>query len=139
MVARVGVLASPPSLDTRALASVPPFGEGRPVTPEEIKTLRKDLSCTAKELATALGLEQSTVLAWEKGDLFPTKAFVDKMAQLRARGPAAIPKKAKGADPMKVLADPLLWELVRKLAANKKLRDEVAKLAASYPDPAQES
>lgn len=109
------------------------------MTPEEIKTLRKDLSCTAKELATALGLEQSTVLAWEKGDLFPTKAFVDKMAQLRARGPAAIPKKAKGADPMKVLADPLLWELVRKLAANKKLRDEVAKLAASYPDPAQES
>ncbi|CAN5770694.1 hypothetical protein BH11MYX4_BH11MYX4_10490 [soil metagenome] len=109
------------------------------MTPEEIKTLRKDLSCTAKELATALGLEQSTVLAWEKGDLFPTKAFVDKMAQLRARGPAAIPRKAKGADPMKVLADPLLWELVRKLAANKKLRDEVAKLAASYPDPAQES
>jgi len=109
------------------------------VTPDEIKALRKDLSCTAKELAIALGLEQTTVLAWEKGDLFPTKAFVDKMAQLRARGPAAIPKKAKGADPMKVLADPLLWELVRKLAANKKLRDEVAKLAASYPDPAQDS
>ena len=109
------------------------------MTPDVIKALRKDLRCTAKELAIALGLEQTTVLAWEKGDLFPTKAFVDKMAQLRARGPAAIPKKAKGADPMKVLADPLLWELVRKLAANKKLRDEVAKLAASYPDPAQDS
>jgi transcriptional regulator with XRE-family HTH domain len=109
------------------------------VTPDDIKALRKDLSCTAKELAAALGLEQSTVLAWEKGDLFPTKAFVDKMAQLRAKGPAAIPKKAKGADPMKVLADPQLWELVRKLAANKKLRDEVVKLAASYPDPAQDA
>lgn len=109
------------------------------MTPDEIKAVRKDLACTAKELAQALGIEQSTVLAWEKGDLFPTKAFVDKMAQLRARGPAAIPKKAKGEAPMKVLADPALWELVRKLAAHKKLRDEVIKLAAAYPDPAQET
>ncbi len=108
------------------------------MTPDEIKALRKDLTCTAKELAGALGIEQATVLAWEKGELFPTKAFVDKMAQLRTRGPGAIPKKAKGAEPMKVLADPALWELVRKLVANKKLRDEVVKLAAPYPDPARE-
>ena len=109
------------------------------MTPDEIKALRKDLACTAKELAGALGLEQATVLAWEKGDLFPTKAFVDKMAQLRARGPASIPKKAKGAEPMKVLADPALWELMRKLVAHKKLRDEVQKLAAPYADPAQDA
>ena len=108
------------------------------MTPDDIKAVRKQLSCTAKELAGALGIEQSTVLAWEKGDLFPTKAFVDKMAALAAKGPASIPKKAKGADPMKVLADPALWELVRKLVANKKLRDEVTKLAAAYPDPAAE-
>ncbi|MDB4943985.1 MAG: hypothetical protein JWP97_3519 [Labilithrix sp.] len=106
------------------------------MTPEDIKALRKTLACTAKELAGALGLEQATVLAWEKGDLFPTKAFVDKMSALQAKGPAAIPKKAKGAEPMKVLADPALWELVRKLVGNKKLRDEVVKLAAAYPDPA---
>jgi hypothetical protein len=37
---------------------------------------------------------------------------------------------------MKVLANPQLWELVRNLAAHKKQRDEVVKLAASYPDPA---
>lgn len=109
------------------------------MTPDEIKSLRKDLACTAKELAQALDLEQFTVLAWEKGDLFPTKAFVDKMNQLRARGPAAIPKKAKGAEPMKVLADPALWELVRKIVAHKKLRDEVTKLAAPYADPAQDA
>ena len=106
------------------------------MTPDDLKALRKELSCTAKELAQALGIEQSTVLAWEKGDLFPTKAFVDKMAQLRARGPASIPKKAKGAEPMKVLADPALWELMRKVVAHKKLRDEVVKLAAAYADPA---
>ena len=108
------------------------------MTPDDIKALRKDLACTAKELAAALGTDQATVLAWEKGDLFPTKAFVDKMTQLRARGPAAIPKKAKGADPMKVLSDPALWELLRKLVAHKKLRDEVVKLASAYGDPAQE-
>lgn len=108
------------------------------MTPDEIKGLRKDLACTAKELAQALGIEQTTVLAWEKGDLFPTKVYVDKMEALRTRGPAAIPKKAKGDAPMKVLADPALWELMRKLVAHKKLRDEVVKLAAAYADPKDE-
>jgi transcriptional regulator with XRE-family HTH domain len=108
------------------------------VTPDDIKALRKDLSCTAKELAHALGIEQATVLAWEKGDLFPTKPLIDKMTALRGRGPAAIPKKAKGEVPLKVLADPAVWEIVRKIVAHKKLRDEVVRLAAAYPDPAQE-
>lgn len=107
------------------------------MSPEEIKSLRKELSCTAKELAGALGLEQATVLAWEKGDLFPTKRYVDAMEALRAKGPAAIPRKAKGENPVKALADPALWELVRKLAAHKKLRDEVSKLASKYVDPAE--
>lgn len=108
------------------------------MTPDELKALRKDLACTAKELAQALGLEQSTVLAWEKGDLFPTKPIIDKMNALRARGPAAVPKKARGDAPMKVLADPVLWELMRKVVAHKKLRDEVVRLAAAYPDPKDE-
>ena len=109
------------------------------MTPDEIKALRKDLACTAKELAQAMGIEQATVLAWEKGELFPTKQYIDKMNVLHAKGPGAIPKKARGDAPMKVLADPLLWELVRKLAAHKKLRDEVTKLASAYPDPKDES
>ncbi len=115
-----------------------PSHYGRRVTPDELKALRKDLSCTAKELAAALGLEQATVLAWEKGDLFPTKPYIDKMNALRARGPGSIPKKSKGGDPIQQLRDPMVWELLRKIAAHKKLRDEVAKLAAGYPDPAEE-
>ncbi len=107
------------------------------MTPDEIKALRKDLSCTAKELAGALDLEQATVLGWERGELFPTKQFVDAMNALRAKGPSAIPRKAKGnaPSPMKVLADPVTWELVRKIVAHKKLRDEVTKLAEKYDDP----
>jgi transcriptional regulator with XRE-family HTH domain len=109
------------------------------VTPEQIKALRKELSCTAKELAAALGIEQATVLAWEKADLFPTKDFVDRMEALRAKGPGAIPRKAKGSlTPMQALADPQVWLLVRKIAAHKKLRDEVSRLAEPYPDPAEE-
>lgn len=108
------------------------------MTPDEIKALRKELACTAKELAAALGIEQATVLAWEKAELFPTKAYVDQMNALRAKGPSAIPRKAKGGDPMKALADAQVWELLRKIAAHKKLRDEVAKLAEKYPDPAAE-
>lgn len=108
------------------------------MSPEDLKALRKDLGCTAKELAAALGIEQSTVLDWEKGELFPTKPYIDKMMALKAKGPAAIPKKSKGEAPMKVLADPALWELLRKIVAHKKLRDEVVKLAAPYADPKDE-
>src|SRR5262245_31309572 len=109
------------------------------MTPDDIKALRKDLACTAKELAHALGIEQATVLAWEKGELFPTKPFIDKMIQLKSRGAAAIPKKARGDAPMKVLSDPSLWELFRKIVAHKKLRDEVTKLASGYADPKDEA
>lgn len=105
------------------------------MSPEDIKSLRKDLSCTAKELAQALGIDQATVLAWEKGELFATKPYIDKMEALRTKGPAAIPKKSRGDAPMKVLSDPQLWELVRKLVAHKKLRDDVMKLANAYSDP----
>ena len=108
------------------------------MSPDELKALRKELACTAKELAAAIGLEQATVLAWEKGDLFPTKPYIDKMNALRAKGPGAIPRKSKGTDPIKQLADPHLWELFRKIAAHKKLRDEVSKLAAGYSDPAED-
>jgi transcriptional regulator with XRE-family HTH domain len=109
------------------------------VTPEDIKALRRELSCTAKELAGALDVDQATVMAWERADRFPTKAHVDRMEELRAKGPGAVPRKAKaGGDPIKTLNDPQLWELVRKLAAHKKLRDDVAKLADKYPDPADD-
>ena len=106
------------------------------MAPDEIKALRKELACTAKELAQALDLEQATVLAWEKGDLFPTKAYIERMEALRARGPSAIVRKSRSESPMKNLADPGLWELMRKLLVHKKLREDVLKLAASYPDPA---
>jgi transcriptional regulator with XRE-family HTH domain len=109
------------------------------VSPDEIKALRKELACTAKELAAALGIDQPTVLAWEKAELFPTKVFVDRMAGLRAKGPSAIPRKTRaGGNPIKSLADPSVWELLRKIAAHKKLRDDVAKLAEKYPDPAND-
>ena len=108
------------------------------MTPNEIKELRKALQCTAKELAAALGLEQKVVLSWEQGELFPTKQYVDRMNQLREKGPSAIPRKSKGENPLLALRDPAVWELLRKIAAHKKLRDEVAKLAANYTDPADE-
>ena len=110
------------------------------MSPAEIKALRTELKCTAKELAAALGLEQKTVMAWEAAELFPTKKYVDQLEVRRSKGPSAIPKKPKGKDPapLAVLADPALWLLMRKLLAHRKLRDEVVKLAADYDDPAEE-
>jgi transcriptional regulator with XRE-family HTH domain len=111
------------------------------VTPEQIKALRQELSCTARELAGALDLEQDVVLAWEKGELFPTKRYVDLMEELRQKGPSAIPRKKRGAPqtPLHALADPELWKLLRKLIAHPALRASVAKLADAYDDPADRS
>ena len=109
------------------------------VSPEDIKELRKGLTCTARELAEALGLDQKTVLAWEAGELFPTKRFVDQMEALRAGGPAAIPKKPRGKQKktgVALLAEPELWTIVRKLLAHPTFYAKVAKLAAEVDDPA---
>lgn len=111
------------------------------MAPEDIKALRQELGCTARELSAALGIEQEAVLAWERGDLFPTKRLVSKMEELRKLGPAAVPrqrKKAAGASPMQALANPELWKLLRKLAAHSELRAAALKLAEAYSDPAEE-
>ncbi len=111
------------------------------MTPEEIKALRQELGCTARELSAALGIEQEAVLAWERAELFPTKRLVSKMEELRKLGPAAVPKqrrKSAGGSPMAALASPELWKLVRKLAAHAELRAAVSKLAEAYSDPADD-
>jgi transcriptional regulator with XRE-family HTH domain len=110
------------------------------MSPEDIKALRQELGCTARELAAALGLEQETVLAWERGDLFPTKRLVSQMAELRSKGPSAIPKRKRGQNPspLQLLASPDLWLLLRKLLAHPELRAAATKLAESYPDPTDE-
>jgi transcriptional regulator with XRE-family HTH domain len=105
------------------------------VTPEEVKRARTALACTTRELAAALGVEASTVAGWERGDLFPTKKYVDELARLVAAGPSAVPKKAKGPDPLDALRDPDVWSLLRKILAHPKLRAAVAKIAEKYEDP----
>jgi transcriptional regulator with XRE-family HTH domain len=109
------------------------------MTPDDLKALRRELACTAKELAGALGVDQATVLAWERAERFPTKAYIERMMVIRAGGPGAVPRKSKaGADSVHALADPVVWEILRKLVAHKKLRDEVSKLAEAYSDPAKD-
>ncbi len=112
----------------------------RRVTPEDIKQLRKELNCTARELATTLELDQKDVLAWEAGELFPTKRHVTIMAGLRKKGPTAIVRAPKGKAKkvgVQRLDDPKLWEVVRKLLEHPALFDQVAKLADGFPDPAR--
>ena len=105
------------------------------MSPDEVKQARVTLRCTARELAAALELPSATISAWERGDAFPTKQYVEKIQAFVAEGPSAIPRKAKGEDPLDALRDPEVWELLRKLLAHPKLRAEVAKIAAKYDDP----
>ena len=111
------------------------------MSPKEIKAVRYELGCTTKELARALGVDAATIGAWEQGELFPTKRFVQDLTALRARGPDAIPRTVKrpGPSAMTALADPGLWALFRKIVAHPDLRREAASLASAYPDPADEN
>jgi transcriptional regulator with XRE-family HTH domain len=112
------------------------------VNAEEIKRLRAELKCTARELAQTLGLEANEVQAWEQGERFPTKRLVGQMESLRAKGPSSIQRKAakrptNSASPLTRLADPAFWEVVRKLATHQELFAEVAELAKRFDAPPQ--
>jgi transcriptional regulator with XRE-family HTH domain len=109
-------------------------GIHRAVTPEDIKALRKELGCTARDLATTLGIEQKEVLAWEAGELFPTKRFVDQMRGLREKGPSAVLKSTKGkaVAPTDRVSDPAFWAVVKKLLLHPALFEQVSKLAEGY-------
>ena len=106
------------------------------VTPEDLKQLRKELGCTARDLANTLGIEQKEVLAWEAGELFPTKRFVDQLNTLRVKGPTAVLKTTKGkaVAPTDRVADPAFWSIVKKLLLYPALYDQVSKLAEAYRD-----
>jgi transcriptional regulator with XRE-family HTH domain len=111
------------------------------VQPEDIQKLRKELSCTARELAATLGVDPKEVTAWEAGELFPTKRYVTQMEQLRQKGPTAVTRAPRGKAAAKTgqarLADPALWRVVRKLVEHPALFDQVVKLSESYADPAE--
>jgi len=106
------------------------------VTPDDIKVLRKELGCTARDLATTLGIEQKEVLAWEAGELFPTKRFVDQMKALGEKGPSAVLKAAKGKTvaPTDRVSDPAFWAVVKKLLLYPALYDQVSKLADQFEE-----
>jgi transcriptional regulator with XRE-family HTH domain len=109
------------------------------VSPDEVKELRKELNCTAKELANQLKTDSKTVMAWESGEMFPTKRYITQMELLRKKGPDAFPRAPRGKTKttgLERLDDPKLWEVVRKLLEHPALFDQVAKLADAYDDPA---
>jgi transcriptional regulator with XRE-family HTH domain len=106
------------------------------MSPDDIRSLRKELGLTQRQLAEALKLDPATVRAWESEALFPTKAHCDAMAALRAQPPPKLSRKP--ATPFQVLADPDFFALLRKLVAHAKLRAEIERLAAAYPDPIDE-
>ncbi len=106
----------------------------------DIRAIRKELGCTAKELASALGVEPEVLTAWEQGEAFATKQWIDRLEKLRAAGPSSIarrPRKGQAKSPMERLADPAIWSVVRKLLQHPELFAEVSRLAERFDDPAE--
>jgi transcriptional regulator with XRE-family HTH domain len=120
------------------------------MTGDEIKALRRTLDVTARKLGEALGVDQGTVLAWEREELFPTKRHVEAMRALLEKGAGeaegeAEEKEGRGATGgggteavWRGLSDPAVWRLFRKVLAFEELRAEVVRLAERYPDPGEE-
>ena len=106
------------------------------MTPDDLKSARNRLGYSTRELAKAIGVEQAEVLSWERGDTFPTKKWVERIAALPPHmKPASKKSPSASAHP---LADPEVWRLIRKLLAHAELRARTIDLAASYPDPADD-
>lgn len=107
------------------------------MSPEEVQRVRKALGATARQLAGALGVDDKTVFAWESGEKFPTKQYVEKLRELEAQGASAFPKRPKTKQPTgpERLADPELWILLRKLVAHPALFDAALALSKDYADP----
>lgn len=107
--------------------------------PADIQKLRKELACTARELALTLNVDPKEVAAWETGEQFPTKRHVDALCTLREKGRTAIVRQSRGKAAPKMgvarLSDPTLWRIVRKLLEHPAFFDQVAKLSEAYPDP----
>jgi hypothetical protein len=63
------------------------------------------------------------------------------MEILRKKGPNAIERKPRGKGKAKTgaqrMADPKLWEILRKLVEHPALFDAVSKLSEKYEDPAE--
>src|SRR4249920_173201 len=99
--------------------------------PEEIRALRAELGCSVGELAQAVGVETRLVLAWEAGDLFPTKRHVDKLEAARKAGPGALRRRKAEPDRTgaELLDDPRLWAIVKRLVTDPNFFVEVEKLA----------
>lgn len=108
------------------------------MSPEDVQRLREMLSCSVGDLATAVGVEVKTVLAWESGDLFPTKRHAVRLEALQKAGPGAIPRKSRGKGAVTgiaLLGEPRLWTIVRKLTAHPQFFREVEQLGERYDDP----
>lgn len=108
------------------------------MTPNDLRKLRSDLRCTARELATTLGIELRVVQDWESGERFPTKAMVARLQQLGDAGPASIQRKPARATQRLVgldrLSDPRLWALIRRLTEHPVFFEQVLQLAEKYDD-----
>ncbi len=100
------------------------------VTPAEIQAARKALRLTAKDLATALGVDVGTVQSWETGNGFPTKKRITQIQRLIAEKSTSKPVKKSPEPGASRFEDPAYWALIQRLATDEPLYLQVLALAS---------
>jgi DNA-binding transcriptional regulator YiaG len=107
------------------------------VTGDDVKALRKELRLSIQALATSLKVEARTILAWEAGDLFPTKKHASAMLALVAQRkaderPSPSSNSESNDDALSQLKNPELWDLVARLATDPEFFATVQRLAKRH-------
>ena len=108
------------------------------MSPDEVRQARRRLRLTARALGEVLGVDGKTVMAWERGDAFPTKRYCDAIARTEREATAKQPKErepAPSSASLAALQQPRLWALVAKLCAHPELLDAAEELAEDYELP----
>ena len=60
------------------------------MTPEEIKSLRKELGLTQKELGDLIGANAESVARWERGERKPLSVFLEKLKKIAGEANALV-------------------------------------------------
>jgi DNA-binding transcriptional regulator YiaG len=82
----------------KAVKAAPKGGKGPRLTPSGIRSLRKKLGVSQRELANLMGVTMGAVALWEKGTFKPKEEKLTKLMELRKLGKKQVKEMLAGKE-----------------------------------------